>query len=450
MQDKKIAFVSTAFTELPPEYQGSHTPEEPLDIMYAAAAARDAQSRIAVPADPAGAAWIAQSDVIVMSTTNSYLQWNNHPMGLDLFQKVLQPVLQAKAPETPLIVFGPHVPAHHAEIRELGASHIVLGEAELAVAQLASDLAHERNPTLPLGLVPVAAMELPSAAVVAALDELPRPAYEHTTGLPYNAHNHPEDGHLGHLYECSRGCPYFCSFCNTVTHRRQHRVKSPNKIGTDLEQLAGLSDRDYVYFIDESFGFRGKWLTELLPRLAELPFSYGCQGNLSFASTAKFDAMAAAGFINVEFGYETFNEEVVKRAGKTNSMRNARDLINYAAAGGLAPLLFTQVGLPGETHETLRESINFLRSLHPATRVSVAMPTPYFGTQLWREGVAEGTIPRSVRGAQLYEYTGRVGHGMDFDREAARVFTGTYGANNQLTAEFLDELESAVAEVFQL
>lgn len=445
-----IAFLSTGFDDVPSYYQGSPLSEEPLDVMYAAAAVRQCEARI-IRFDEPGRAFLTNADVVVVSTTNSYLQWNNHPLGLDLFTGVMRRVTELIRPGVPIVVFGPHVPAHHQEIYALGADYVLLGEAELAVAALAESLALAGGPDGPVpGLVGRDEERLPAPAVVSDLDALPLPAYSQTVAYDYNAHNHPAEHGRGHLYECSRGCPYFCSFCNTVTHRRAHRVKSVPKIGADLAALAELTDRDYVYFIDESFGFRKDWFFALMPVLAELPLTYGCQGNLSFASPEKFDAMASAGFVNVEFGYETANEEVIKGLGKNNRVSASADLINRAADAGLSPVLFAQVGLPGESAQTLRESVAFLRRLRPEVRVSVALTTPYRETRLWREGVAAGQIPASLKGIDLYQFTGRVGHDLAFEQEAAERFADDFGPNHRLTPDFLDALEDSLTALFTL
>lgn len=445
----RVAFVSTDFEELPSHYQGSHLPEEPLDILYAMGAVRGVEARY-VKFDPAGIEYLQAADAVVVSTTNSYLQWNNHPLGLHLFGSVMQKVRKASSDRAKVLVFGPHVPAHHEDIYEIGADFVVLGEAELVIAGIIEYLEGSTSMDEPVfpGLVPRGATSLPQQAVVVDLDKLPTPAYEAVLANDYNAHNHPEAGTLGHLYEASRGCPYMCDFCNTITHRREHRVKSVEKIRSDLAVLAQVTERKYVYFIDESFGFRKAWFDELMPVLTELPFEFGCQGNLSFATKEKLDSMVQAGFVNVEFGYETANESIVKGIGKNNRMKGARDLINHSASIGLNPILFAQVGLPGETAESLRQSVEFMRGLDSRVRVSIAMTTPYRDTAVWRQGVETGVIQLSVKGEELYGYSGRVGHELKFDQEAAQAFSDVFGPNHHLTADFLDELEASLTRLF--
>lgn len=446
-----VAFLSTTFQSIPAQYQGSHEPEEPLDLLYAIATAKRVANCVYVDVNDDGlATTLEDADAIVISTTNSYLQWNNHPLGLDMLKRIWSR-MDAVAPDWSSrrrVIFGPHVPAHADELFEMGADYVLLGEAEMEACLAATEVGRTRYAGCRVD--PALGVAAATAAVVDPLDSLPCPAYETTIGRSYWAHNHPEKGRTGHLYEASRGCPYFCSFCNTVTHRRAFRFKSPAKIEADLARLAGLTAKDYVYFIDELFGFRTQWLDDLAPRLEQLPFQYGCQANLRFMSRSKLDAMRQAGFVSIEFGFETADEDLLRLVGKDNRLGTAADLLCYAANIGLNPLLFVLVGLPGERAVTLARTVDFLRTLPPEVRISVGMPTPYIGTKLYAIGVSEGTIPRDAKGEFLYRYTGQIGHGMCFDPEAAKAFMSKYGENHNLTPVFLDQFESDLCELFQI
>ena len=439
-----VVFASTRFREMPLEYQGSRQLEEPLDVLYALAACDGvAEAAIVDPWAEEDEAALRDARVVVLSTTNTYLQWNNHPLGLSQFLDVWRHVRTVKRDGGPwrAVVFGPHVANHRAELLAAGVDVALAGESELRVAGWVERcLANDSDPLNVTG-------EEAVVHAVGDLDDLPRPAWGHALRWRFAAHNRPQPG-AGHLYETSRGCPYFCSFCNTVTHRRQHRLKSVEKVASDLAWLAEHSDRRYVYFIDESFGFRDAETFRLLDALRALPIEYGCQANLRFMSPAKLEAMAAAGFVSLEFGMETGDAGLLRQVGKDNRLAEAADLVNHAAGLGLDPLLFLLVGLPGETPATLRRTLELLSALHPATRVSIAMPTPYTGTRLHQLGVRSGLVPADASGAALYAYTGRIGHDLAFAPEAADRFRSRYGPNNRLEPGFVAGLERDLGELF--
>nr|WP_260691164.1 radical SAM protein [Rhizobium laguerreae] len=324
----------------------------------------------------------------------------------------------------------------------MGATAVFVGEAEL-------DIANAVNTAIGFaGSISSSPLNTPS--VVSNLDTLPTPAYFQALRREYAAHNSPDGTFkLGHLYEASRGCPYQCSFCNTITHRREYRTKSPAIIQRDLGRLASTSGRrDYVYFIDESFAYRNEWFDSIIPILEELPFSYGAQGNLAFMNPKKLDSLQRAGFVSIEFGLESADREILKKVGKNNRLSQATDLINSAAALDLNPLLFINVGLPGETIETLKSTADFLATLSPKVRISVAMPTPYKGTALDAMGRRSGVIPADAPPEEGYLYTGRIGHDLPFSETRKNNFLAKYGPNNFLESRVVDSFGRDVLELF--
>lgn len=449
-----VGFVSTRFHATPIQYQGSIAQEEPLDIIYAMAASKPFAECVLIDLfSPEAPASIEAVDVIVFSTTNSYLQWNNHPLGISLFEACWRQVVDlTPAERKPIkIVFGPHVPVHWDQIYKLGADYVLIGEAELALGVLLRDLGESsrvKNSNT-LGVVNRSTGPTSQRAIVSNLDDLPFPDYASTLGTRYNAHNDPKGRSHGHLYETSRGCPYYCSFCNTVSHRRQYRTKNPDKIVSELSMLRELSSADYVYFIDESFGFIDGWTYELCSKLIGIEFDLGCQGNLRFMSPKKFDAMSGAGFVSMEFGLESGSDIILQKVGKNNRLPEASSLICYAASVGISPLLFILVGLPGESRETLAKTVDFLSTLPPETRVSAAMPTPYVGTKFHALGVSSGKVPSDAIGGDLYQFTGRIGHDLAFDDNTAATFRSRYGPNFYLTESNLMNFSNDLYDLFQ-
>ncbi len=436
-------FLSTKFHDVPTHYQGSRQSEEPLDLMYILPVASQVGEVRLVDVynlTDADIQFVRRADVLVASTTNSYLQWNNHPLGLDLFGEAWRRIHALREPAFRWsAVLGPHVLSHLAEIQQLGATRVLSGEAELELGRWILRLASNDTGS-----------ETVSNArpyIVSDLDQLPAPGYEWTRPFDFNAHNHPGSVRAGHLYEASRGCPYMCSFCNTVTHRREHRTKTVAKVRDDLLHLMSVSPRRYVYFIDESFGFRDDWTLDLCESVAPLGLNFGAQGNLRFMTPQKLEAMGRCGFISMEFGLESGDDRIVRAVGKNNRLDAVPTILTQAIEAGIAPLLFVLVGLPGETAQTLRSTLDLLSRVPAGTRVSVAMPTPYRDTRLWRWGVEDGLIPAGAHGRDLYRYSGMVRNTLNIDAGDARRFVERFGPNSWVSPRYLSELEQHLFEM---
>jgi radical SAM superfamily enzyme YgiQ (UPF0313 family) len=451
-----FAYVSTIFpNDLPNTFQGSRLPEEPLDILYSLGKGKEyANCEYIDVWDKAQNLKLKNADVIILSTTNSYIQWNNHPLGISLVRNTIDKIksITEKENDLNLIVYGPHVPAHAKDIYKMGAKAVFIGEAELVVNKAAVNILNNKEVSDFHGYVDPISLKAKSNAVINNMDELPTPAYEFTVAKNYWAHNTPNDDVVpfGHLYETSRGCPFMCSFCNTTTHRRKYRTKSNDKIKTDLLYLSKASSKKYVYLIDESFSYDFEWFKSVSRTLKELPFQYGCQGNLKFLSKEKIDMMADSNFISLEFGFESGDVDILKGIGKENRLSEAAELLNYACTKGISPLLFTLIGLPGETENTLQNTLDFFSKLSPEVRISISMPTPYLGTRLYKQGVKEGLIDPLVTDERIYSYTGRVGHKLNFKSEDFKEFQSKYGPNNYLTPTTKQRLGADVKSLFQL
>ncbi len=437
----KIGFIPTSFKEFPNEFQGSHLLEEPLDLMYCAGALNNYfDCKLVQDLNDDGLGCLNDCDILVFSTTNSYLQYNNYPLGLGQFKLIWEKVQAVENfDKIYKVVIGPHVIHHKEELLQMGANMVFSGEAEMEAALHILNLANNGK----------AVLNNYSHSVVSNLDDLPCPAYSLTSSGLYRAHNCIPNIHMyGHLYEASRGCPYKCSFCNTITHRRQYRTKSPRKIYDDLSYLCTVSSHRYVYFIDESFAFDYNWFLELSTFLKKMPLHFGCQANLKFMNLELLDLMKECGFVSLEFGFESASEKILRQVGKDNRLRDAAEVVNYAASIGLNPLLFLIFGLPGETKNTIEETVEFLYGLDARVRTSIALPTAYPGTGLYKKGVELGVLNSDMKDDVLYEFNGQIGHDLMMASEFKDSFLSKYGPNNYLTDDFVIGLRNDLAKLF--
>ncbi|TKJ02199.1 radical SAM protein, partial [Bacillus cereus] len=267
--------------------------------------------------------------------------------------------------------------------------------------------------------------------------------------MDYSAHNSPKVFNRGFLYETSRGCPFQCSYCNTETHRRLYRKKSIVKIKRELEEMVYKHGAEYVYFIDESFGYDNDWITKVIDVLKDLPVEWGCQGNLKFTTPEKLRKMAESGCINMEFGFETFNYDILKKSKKINDLDRAKEVLESAIDVGISPVLFLLVGLPGESLETLKNTVDFLKSLRSGFRFSTGIPIPYPNTEYYRKGVKEGIIKPGQDDESLYELSGIIGNNLFWNIEKKNEFFNKYGPNIWGNKLNLERFENDLFDCFE-
>jgi radical SAM superfamily enzyme YgiQ (UPF0313 family) len=207
------------------------------------------------------------------------------------------------------VVGGPYATAQPEQLE--GADHLVLGEAEELVAELAADLEAGRArrvyraPRRPdLGLSPVPRYDLL------------RPGAYHYLALQF-----------------SRGCPFECEFCDIITlYGRVPRTKRPAQVIAELEAIRASGFRGRVMFVDDNFIGARKAVRELLDELAvwrrrsRAPFEFFTEASIDLADRPELvRAMTDAGFAVVFVGIETPHTESLRETRKHQNLR--RDLV---------------------------------------------------------------------------------------------------------------------------
>jgi len=164
----------------------------------------------------------------------------------------------------------------------------------------------------------------------------------------------------------SRGCKHSCLFCMTPSVcNGRIRYHSTDRV---VEEMDFLSQRGIqrFWFADPNFTENRnrtiKLLEEKIKRGISTPFWFQTRSDLVDGDLLKY--LKEAGADTVAFGLESGSPEVLRRTGKGISLEKVRENIAYAQSIDLQTELFTIFGLPGETVDNARDTINFIKSLN--------------------------------------------------------------------------------------
>lgn len=162
----------------------------------------------------------------------------------------------------------------------------------------------------------------------------------------------------------SRGCTGHCNFCSTFWIWKTYRTRSPQNMVDEIEQLVSMGFTHLVFEDDTltaDLSNTKDMLRELIRRDLKIAF---------FATTKvdSFDEEVAtllydAGCYGLSFGIESGSQIILKRIGKTMMIEDTKRTIAQAKKAGLDVCALTMVGNPGETNETINETINLLREM---------------------------------------------------------------------------------------
>jgi anaerobic magnesium-protoporphyrin IX monomethyl ester cyclase len=220
------------------------------------------------------------------------------------------------------------------------------------------------------------------------LDALPGPARE----CLYDIENYQPQA-LGKLF-ASRGCPYQCNYCGTQniwTYKVRHR--SAQHIVDEIKQVKKDYGTNYFTFFDDVFGLDKKRAIELCNTMADakLGVRWDCLTRSNLVSDELLISMKRAGCVKVDMGVESGSNKILKDTKKgltTEQILTGGELIKKH---GLFLYAFFMVGLPTETEEDAKMTIEFLEKLKPHW-AGISIFTPIPGTGIYKQLQAEGKI----------------------------------------------------------
>jgi radical SAM superfamily enzyme YgiQ (UPF0313 family) len=187
----------------------------------------------------------------------------------------------------------------------------------------------------------------------------------------------------------SRGCPYQCSYCFKGIVGRTYRQRSPENIIAEIRHLISAYGYLHFYFIDDLFTIDRRRLSAITERLiaAKLDIRWQCLARVDRVTPELLQKMYQAGCREVHYGIETGNPEILKTLGKGITPAQVRQAVAWTAQAGILAKGYFMLGLPGDTDETMEQTIAFASDLE-LDQAMFSLTTPFPGTRLWEELVA--------------------------------------------------------------
>ena len=225
----------------------------------------------------------------------------------------------------------------------------------------------------------------PNRPFIQNLDELPRPAYEHFQLRKYRLF-----GKVILPIMTSRGCPFQCSYC--VSSRMggiRFRARSPKNVVDELEWLRDTHGADAFSFYDDTFTLDIERACEICEEIKNrnIGLPWDCQTRVDRVSKEVLVKMREAKCQLVSFGVESGSQKILDAVKKGTTVEQNERAVRWAKEVGLPVSMSVIIGYPGETTDTLKQTMNFIRKVEP-DYVYLCLATPYPGTEL-RELVKE-------------------------------------------------------------
>jgi anaerobic magnesium-protoporphyrin IX monomethyl ester cyclase len=296
-------------------------------------------------------------------------------------------VIKESNSRTLIALGGPHATFMDRQIlsEEPEVDIVVRGEGEQTILELAS---HVSDSCLK-GLNEVAGItfrkngqiiQTPNRPFIQNLDQLPFPAYKYFPLRKYRLF-----GKLILPIITSRGCPFQCAFCMVPQMAgNRFRVRSPKNVVDELEWLRDAYGAAVFTFQDETFTYDKKRALEICGEIKKrnIAVPWDCQSRVDQISRELLTEMRDANCQLISFGVESGNQKILDAMKKRTTIEQNEKAVRLAKEVGISVAISVIIGYPGETMETLEQTLDFIRRTEPDDAY-LSLATPYPGTELY-------------------------------------------------------------------
>lgn len=227
-----------------------------------------------------------------------------------------------------------------------------------------------------------------------SLDDLPIP-YHHL--LPLDKYRMPMIKGPYTFIVTSRGCPAGCKYCiKHVSYQNSVRLRSPEKLIEEMWLLYDLGVH-HIHMYADLFTVNREQVVELCKLILRegLKVRWTCNSRVDYVDDEMLRLMGRAGCSLIAWGIESGSAWILERAHKGYKMEQARQALRWAKQAGIKNWGYFIIGLPGETVETIQETIAVSKTL-PLDIALFHVAAPYPGTPFFFEVVENGWFRRGT------------------------------------------------------
>jgi radical SAM superfamily enzyme YgiQ (UPF0313 family) len=235
----------------------------------------------------------------------------------------------------------------------------------------------------------------PPRPFIADLDDLPLPRHDL---LPLERYRAPLVGGPYAFVVSSRGCPGGCRFCiKHVSYGSSVRYRSPEHVLAEVEQLVELGVRK-IHMYTDLFTVNREHVMGICEGILEreLPVKWTCNSRVDFVDAELLQTMKRAGCWMISWGIESGDEGMLKRMRKGITPEKVERALRWSKEAGIMNWGYFIIGLPGETEESIRRTIDFSKRL-PLDLVLFHIAAPHPGTPFFFEVVENGWFRPGTR-----------------------------------------------------
>ena len=201
----------------------------------------------------------------------------------------------------------------------------------------------------------------------------------------------------------SKGCPFQCTYCTVA--KTPFYLKSSKSVIEELTELYNRYDVRLISFFDETFTINRQRTIEICKSIkSSFPaLHWYCNTRVNLVDPELLLIMYDSGCRGISFGVESGSQRILNNIKKGITIEEAKKAIKWAKNCNLKVYTSFIFGLPGETPDTVRDTMNFIRETLPhGAQFNVAVPYP--GTELYQIVKDSGLIKSNKDWTIYYQH----------------------------------------------
>ena len=207
-------------------------------------------------------------------------------------------------------------------------------------------------------------------------------------------------GYLKHpylSYYTGRGCKSHCTFClwpQTIGGHK-YRGHSIPRVVEDVKYIQkNFPEVKEIFFDDDTLTDDHARVEALAKELGKLGVVWSCNAKANVPRKT-LEILKAGGLRLLLVGYESGNQKILHNIKKGLLVDVARKFAKDCHELGIVVHGTFILGLPGETRETIQETLRFAKDVNPRT-LQVSLAAPYPGTFLYKQAKENGWFASDI------------------------------------------------------
>ncbi len=223
-----------------------------------------------------------------------------------------------------------------------------------------------------------------AAAPITDVDSIPFPARHLLKTDNYNIGT-LQGGKNFTTIMTTRGCPFKCIFCSTKVFGKRIRKRSPRLVVDEMISVISKFNIKHFIILDDTLTLDKNHIVELCDIIESEKLDITLDGSTraNLVDEEIISRLAKVGLIRLSFGLESVDSNIRKIIRKEVPLESYGTANRLTNKYNIETLNSCMIGLPGETVDTIRKTLFFLRQSREIKQANLSIAIPYPGTELY-------------------------------------------------------------------